>query len=143
MTKKVLIIGTEQSKCHEDIELSNCLAKKYLKDFLGYEIIQKTSPERLSVKHGKLVGIANTLKLMADADLVYVTRYWQDSTACSLEVQAAKSFRIEIIYEENVVPDSEFKESKTKKLKQIPTFNLGNNYGVSSLEERMRQQYEN
>lgn len=75
----------------------------------GYEIVNtlftdewysKESMEEFGVIHAPLFFMAKSLENMSLCDAAYFCRGWENARGCRIEHDAAKSYGLEIIYEE-------------------------------------------
>lgn len=101
MTKKVFI--SQPMNGLSNIEISavrNRIKDQFEKN--GWTVLESyfgNDFENSTVPNKGLLYLGESLKLMAQADLVYFCKGWEKARGCVIEQQAAKSYGIECVYE--------------------------------------------
>ena len=103
--QKVFISQPMHGKTIEEINNRRDIAKgsiQLFNDNKEFEIIDNILPyiESESERKSRILMLARSIGLMADADLVYFCEGWQDSNGCMVEYEVAKRYGMKIIMSE-------------------------------------------
>lgn len=106
--KKVMLSQPMSGKSDEEIEFTRNRAISYLES-LGYEVVNTLftdewyKPEAMKnrgVVNVPLCFLAKSLENMSKCDIAYFCKGWETARGCLVEHLAAKSYGLQIIYEE-------------------------------------------
>lgn len=101
MTKKVFISQPMNGLSNiEILAVRNRIKDKF--ESTGYIVLESyfgSEFENSTVQNKGLLYLGESLKLMAQADLVYFCKGWQKARGCVIEHQAADAYGIECVYE--------------------------------------------
>lgn len=105
-TKKAMLSQPMGDKTDEEIKETRDKAIKVLEGN-GYEVVNTLftdewhdNKEDKDIINRPLYFLAHSLIKMAQCDLVYFCKGWEEKRGCKVEHECAKAYGIEIIYEE-------------------------------------------
>lgn len=99
---KVLISQPMRGKTDEEILKERSEAIEKVKDIVNEDVelidsFIKDDPK--DVKNTALWCLGQSIKFLADADVVYFANGWKEARGCKIEHECAKAYDVPIIYE--------------------------------------------
>lgn len=75
--------------------------QEYFSDFnVEIEIINSYSTD-IDLNHNSLHLLGNAIYLLADADIIYMTKDWEKARGCKIEFECAKEYGIDIMFQKS------------------------------------------
>lgn len=104
LVMKAMISQPMRGKNDQEILDTRNRLSKVLVD-KGYEIVDtlftEDQPDAYEVHNSPLFYLSKSLKMMSQCDAVIFAKGWESARGCKIEHEAAKSYGLKIIYEED------------------------------------------